>query len=57
MLPQVITGPYQLTYKRVKTDAFSAEYQGEHGDFIVIRNEEIGATGRSAKTAEGYFYW
>ena len=57
-IPQCITGPYGHQYHRIGISSFSAEYQSEHDSTIVmIHASDINASGLSANTSEGYFYW
>lgn len=56
-MPETITGPYNHTYRRTSISAYSAEYTNEFYQTVVIENRDIGLTGFSAKTKDGYFYW
>ena len=56
-LPNVITGPYNVTYRKESVSTYSVDYLSDHGERVTIHVADIGATGRSAKNSFGYFYW
>ncbi len=57
-LPDVITGPYGETYRRISMGADYAVYSGdEGGGFTTIHVSDIILGGNSAKNSDGYFHW
>ncbi len=56
-LPDVITGPYQVTYRKTGVYSYGADYYSDHGEAVTIHLSDIGASGRSAHNSAGYFYW
>lgn len=56
-LPDVITGPYGVTYRRTSISSNSADYWGDDGSSTTIHLSDIGAAGNSAKNSDGYFHW
>lgn len=56
-LPDVITGPYNVTYRKTSASASSVDYWGDNGESTTIHVSDIGMTGQSAKNSDGYFYW
>ena len=56
-LPDVITGPYNVTYRKESVSTYSADYLSDHGERATIHVADIGVTGRSAQNSFGYFYW
>lgn len=56
-LPDVITGPYNVTYRKYSVSIHSVDYLSDHGDRATIHIADIGATGRSAQNSFGYFHW
>lgn len=56
-LPDVITGPYNVTYRKVSVSANSADYISDHGESATIHVSDISPSGGSATTSAGYFHW
>ena len=57
-IPDVITGPYGHLYRMVMRGAYSAVYENvDSGMQVTIKESQIGMSGSSATTAEGYFHW
>lgn len=56
-LPEVITGPYGVTYRRTSLSANSADYWSDQGDSTTIHLSDIIWDGQQAKNSDGYFYW
>lgn len=59
LIPDVITGPYGNTYRRISISSGSSEYQGDLGDIITIRESDIkvGLSGYHATVDGKYLYW
>lgn len=55
--PDVMTGPYGVTYRRQSISINSADYWGDDGNSTTIHLADLGATGRNARNSDGYFYW
>ncbi len=56
-LPEVITGPYGVIYRRTSMSANSADYWSDQGDSTTIHLSDLILDGRQAKNSDGYFHW
>ena len=55
--PDVMTGPYGVTYRRTSIGINTADYWSDTGDSTTLHLADLGATGRNARNSDGYFYW
>ena len=55
--PDVMTGPFGVTYRRTSIGTNSADYWGDNGESTTLHLADLGGTGRSARNSDGYFYW
>lgn len=56
-LPDVMTGPHGVTYRKTSVSTYSADYWGDDGSSTTIHVSDLGATGTNAKNSDGYFHW
>ena len=57
ILPERITGPFGVVYRRIGLYTDSAEYVSDTGESTTIHLADIGFSGQSARNSDGYFYW
>ena len=53
--PDVMTGPYGVTYRRTSIGINTADYWGDDGSSTTLHLADLGAM--SARNSDGYFWW
>lgn len=57
-IPDVITGPYGHSYRRINVSSNSAEYISDHDSSVItIHDNDMTASETGANTEAGYFHW